>query len=49
MPINESMLLLDEALIDAESGIQREVQPGKKVTASWSPTGTNRGSIAGPG
>ena len=30
MSINESMLLLDEALIDAENGIEREVHPGKK-------------------
>ena len=30
MSINESVLLLDEALIDAESGVEREVQPGKK-------------------
>ena len=30
MSINESMLLLDEALIDDESGVEREVQPGKK-------------------
>ena len=30
MKINENMLLLDEALIDDESGIKREAQPGKK-------------------
>ena len=30
MSINEGMLLLDEALIDDESGIEREIQPGKK-------------------
>ena len=34
---NESILLLDEALIDAESAIQREVQPGEKSDCLMEP------------
>ena len=37
MKINENMLLLDEALIDDESGIKREVQPGKKSDCLMQP------------
>ena len=37
MKINENMLLLDEALIDDESGIKREVQPGKKSNCLMQP------------
>lgn len=28
---NESVLLLDEALVEAADGVEREVQPGAKV------------------
>ena len=49
MSINESMLLLDEALIDAESGIEREVHPGKKSDFVMEPDRDKPWEYSGPG
>ena len=49
MSINESMLLLDEALIDAESGIEREVHPGKKSDFVMEPDRDKSWEYSGPG
>ena len=49
MPINEAMLLLDETLIDAESGIQREVQPGVKSDILMEPDEDKPWEYCGPG
>ena len=49
MSINESMLLLDEALIDAESGIQREVHPGTKSGILMEPDRDKPWEYCGPG
>ena len=43
------MLLLDEALIDAESGIEREVHPGKKSDFVMEPDRDKPWEYSGPG
>ena len=49
MSINESMLLLDEALIDAESGVEWEVHPGKKSDFVTEPDRDKPWEYCGPG
>ena len=46
---NESILLLDETLLEAESGIQRVVQPGEKIPFVMEPDRDKPWESSGPG
>ena len=46
---NESVLLLDETLIEEENGIRREVQPGKTIPFVMEPDGDKPWEYCGPG
>ena len=47
--VNESVLFLDEALIEQESGIKRQVQPGKKRPFVMEPDRDKPWEYCGPG
>ena len=46
---NESVLLLDEALVEAADGVEREVQPGAKVPFVMEPDADKPWEYGGPG